>query len=185
MSKSPVILERLHVSKGSIVVKEGEPGKSAYLIQSGSVEVFTYNKNNNHTSRITLATFDAGQIFGELSLIFDEPRSASVLAKEDCNLIVITRHMLKQKLEESDPTVQAIVEMLTKRILTVNNALVAKQSNIQDLLDTSRIIYQNILTSLPRSEQRGFQNAVLPKLDDFLKAVRGFQGDIKDNIKDN
>jgi len=171
MGKDTVILERRFVPKGSLILKEGEDGNCAYLIQSGSVDIFTYNDGN----RIKLATFGVGEIFGELSLIFDEPRSASVVANEDCNLIVLTRQTLQLKLEKSDPTVKAIVQMLTKRILTVNNTLVNKQSDIDDLINTSRIIYQNILTSLPRSEQRDFQNAVLPKLDGFLDSLRDFQ----------
>ena len=171
MARDTVILERRYVPKGTLVLKEGEDGNCAYLVQSGSVTVFTYNDGN----RIDLAKFDVGQIFGELALIFDEPRSASVVADEDCNLIVITRQTLKQKLDNSDPTVKAIVEMLTKRILSVNNTLVNKQSDIDDLVNTSRIIYQNILTSMPRSKQREFQGAVLPKLDEFLDAIREFQ----------
>lgn len=177
MPKETVILERRYVPKGTLVVKEGDDANCAYLIQSGSVSVFTYNDGQ----RMELAEFDVGQIFGELALIFDEPRSASVIANEDCNLIVITRQTLKQKLDNSDPTVKAIVEMLTKRILSVNNALVAKQSSVDDLINTSRIIYQNVLTSLPRSQQREFQSAVLPKLDGFLDSIREFQANNDDS----
>lgn len=171
MPRETVILERRFVPKGTLVVKEGEEGNCAYLVQSGQVTVFAENAG----ARINLATIEVGEIFGELSLIFDEPRSASVIADEDCNLIVITRQTLEQKLQNSDPTVRAIVRLLTKRILTVNNTLVNKQSDIDDLINTSRIIYQNVLTSMPRSKQRDFQNAVLPKLDEFLDAVREFQ----------
>lgn len=171
MVKGTVILERRYVPEGTLIIKEGEDGSCAYLIQSGSATVFTYNKD----TRVNLASLEVGDIFGELSLIFDEPRSASVEAKEDCNLIVITRQTLEHKLDNSDPTVRAIVQMLTKRILSVNNTLVNKQSNVEELINTSRIIYQNILTSMPRSEQREFQNAVLPKLDAFLESLRKFQ----------
>jgi len=177
MAKDSVILERCFVPEGKLIVKEGEDGNCAYLIQSGTVSVFTHNDG----SRINLAKFGVGEIFGELSLIFDEPRSASVVADEDCNLIVLTRNTMEQKLNSSDPTVRAIVEMLTKRILSVNNTLVNKQSNVEDLIDTSRIIYQNILTSMPRSKQREFQNAVLPKLDGFLDSIRVFQANYKDD----
>jgi len=170
MAKDTVILERRFVPKGTLILKEGEDGNCAYLIQSGNVSVFTHNDG----VRIDLARFDVGEIFGELALIFDEPRSASVVANEDCTLIVLTRQTLKHKLDKSDPTVKAIVEMLTKRILTVNNALVSKQSNVDDLVNTSRIIYQNILVSKPRSEQRNFQNKVLPKLEAFLDSLRDF-----------
>lgn len=169
-AKEGVILERRYIPKGTLVVKEGEEGNCAYLIQSGSVSVFTYNDGQ----RIELAKCELGEIFGELALIFDEPRSASVVALEDCNLIIITRDTMQQKLERSDPTVKAITGMLTRRIITANNTLVSKQSDIDDLTNTSRIIYQNVLTSLPRSKQRSFQKAILPKLNDFLEAICEF-----------
>lgn len=173
MSKDSIILERRYIPKGSLVVKEGEEGNCAYLIQSGSVSVFTYNEGQ----RIELAKCGLGEIFGELALIFDEPRSASVIATDDCNLIIITRETMQQKLDKSDPTVKAITEMLTRRIITANNILVSKLSDIDDLTNTSRIIYQNILTSLPRSKQRSFQGSVLPKLNDFLEAICEFHED--------
>ncbi|MFK7839235.1 MAG: cyclic nucleotide-binding domain-containing protein [Bdellovibrionales bacterium] len=176
MAKETIILERCFVPKGQLIVEEGEDGSCAYLIQSGSVSVYT----NNSGQRVNLAKLSVGDIFGELALVFDEPRSASVVANEDCNLIVITRQTMQRKLDNSDPTVKAIVGMLTKRILTVNNTLVSKNSDMDDLIDTSRIIYQNVLTSMPRSEQRSFQKTVLPKLDAFLDSIREFQSDTSD-----
>lgn len=171
MARKPtVILERRFIPKGTLVMKEGDPGNSAYLIQSGSVEVFTENDDKV----ISLAKLELGQIFGEMALIFEERRTASVKAIEDCNLIVITRQSFQQKLDKTDPTIKAIVHMLTQRIISANNAMVNKKSSMDDLVETTNIIYQNILSSLPKSRQRTFQNSVLPKLDEFLDAIRAF-----------
>lgn len=176
MGSDSIILERRFVPEGTLVMRQGEPGNCAYLIQSGSVRVYTEHDGK----RVDLAKLDLGQIFGEMALIFDEPRTASVIATEDCNLIVLTRQTFKSKLEKSDPTIRAIVTMLTQRIISANNTVVNKKSGIQDLVETTRIIYQNTLVSLPRSQQRTFQNAVLPKLDDFFSAVRSFQERFKE-----
>lgn len=170
-SNSTVILERRFVPGDTLIVKEGDPGTSAYLIQSGSVEVFTENEGK----KIKLAKLELGQIFGEMALVFDEQRTASVRALEDCNLIVITRQSFQQKLNKTDPTIKAIVQMLTQRIISANNAMVNKKSSTDDLVDTAQIIYQNILSALPKNRQRTYQNAVLPKLDDFLNAIRSFE----------
>lgn len=171
MSKDTIILERRFVPEGTLIMRQGEDGNCAYLIQSGTVKVYTEHDGK----KIDLAKLGAGQIFGEMALIFNEKRSASVKAVDDCNLIILTRQTLKQKLERSDPTVRAIVTMLTQRVITANNEVINKKSDIQDLIDTTRIIYQNTLAGLPRSQQRTFQNGVLPKLDDFFNAIRSFQ----------
>ena len=170
VSGASVILERRFVPQDTLIMKEGDPGNSAYLIQSGSVEVYT----ENDEKKISLAKLDVGQIFGEMALVFDERRTASVRSLEDCNLIVITRQSFQQKLSKTDPTIKAIVQMLTQRIISANNTLVNKKSSTDDLVETTQIIYQNLLSSLPKNRQRTFQNGVLPKLDEFLNAIRSF-----------
>ena len=154
MTKESVILERRFVPEGTLILKEGDPGNCAYLIQSGNVSVFTESKGK----KIELAVLGLGQIFGEMALIFDDPRTASVKAIEDCNLIVLTRKTFKQKLDRSDPTIKAIVEMLTQRIVTANNAVMNKKTNVDDLMETSHIIYQNILSGLGEAEKTNFQD---------------------------
>ena len=171
MSRNSVILERRFVPEGTLIIKEGEDGNCAYLLQSGSVEVYTKNEDK----KVVLAKLDIGQIFGEMALIFDEKRTASVKALEDCNLAVITRQAFKQKLDKTDPTMKAIVQMLTQRIISANNTVINKKSSLEDLRETTQIIYQNVLSGLPKNRQRTFQNAVLPKLDDFLHAIRAFE----------
>ncbi len=176
MSNETIILERRFVPEGAQIVKQGDSGNCAYLIQSGSVLVFSEHKGK----QVELARLGLGEIFGELALIFDEPRTASVRALEDCNLILLTRDTLKQKMERSDPTIKAIMSMLTKRIVSTNNSLVNKKDNIEDMVETTRIIYQNVLSGLPKDKQRTFENTVLPKLDEFLEAVSSFKGRLEE-----
>lgn len=165
------VLERRFVAKGAVIIKEGETGNSAFLVQSGSVKVFVDYEGR----QIELARLGPGQIFGEMALVFDEKRSATVETVEDTNLIVITRQTLEEKLRKSDPTIRAIVPMLMKRIVQTNNALLSRHADVKTLLDVVRNIYDIILTSLPRTQQQSFQNGVLPKLNQFLEAVRAFE----------
>ncbi|MCC6598946.1 MAG: cyclic nucleotide-binding domain-containing protein [Alphaproteobacteria bacterium] len=169
--KPPAILERRFVPEGTVIVKQGSHGNTAYLVQSGAVQVFIEHEEKT----IGLAKLGVGEIFGEMALIFDEPRTASVKATEDCNLIVITRQAFRQKLDKSDATIRAIVQMFAKRITTSNNALINKKSDLSDLIETTQIIYQNVFAALPRNQQRTFQNAVHPKLEDFVNAIQSFQ----------
>lgn len=171
MNSSPEILERRFVKKGKTVIREGEPGNSAFLIQSGLVRVYMTHGDR----QIELANLGPGQIFGEMALVFDEKRTATVETLEDCNMIVITRSVLDDKLRKSDPTVRAIVPMLMKRIIMSNNAVLSRHADVKTLLDVVRNIYDIISGSLPKTQQATFQNAVLPKLDQFLSAVRTFE----------
>ncbi|MGZ9096761.1 MAG: Crp/Fnr family transcriptional regulator [Micavibrio sp.] len=165
------VLERRFVTKGATIIKEGETGNSAFLIQSGKVRVFVEHEEQH----IELAQLGPGQIFGEMALAFEEKRSATVEALEDTSLIVITRQTLEDKLRKSDPTIRALVPMLMKRIVQTNSAVLSRHSDVKTLLDVVKNIYDIILASLPRAQQQSFQNAVLPKLDQFLAAVKAFE----------
>lgn len=173
MSTSPenAILERRFVPKNSVVIEEGETGNSAFLIQSGMVRVYVESEGRH----IELAKLGPGQIFGEMALVFDEKRTATVETVEDSNLIVITRATLEEKLRKSDPTVRAIVPMLMKRIVQTNNALMSRHADVKTLLDVVRNIYEIVHSSLPRVQQQSFQNSVLPKMEQFLSAVHAFE----------
>lgn len=165
------ILERRFVPKGTKIIREGETGNSAFLVQAGLVRVYVQHEDRH----VELATLGPGQIFGEMALVFDEKRSATVETVEDSSLIVITRQTLEDKLRKTDPTIRAIVPMLMKRIIQTNNALLSRHADLKTMLDVVKNIYDIILVSLPRAQQQTFQNAVLPKLDQFLAAVKSFE----------
>ncbi len=184
--RDPIVLERRFVSKDSLIIEQGEQGNCAFLVQSGSILIFTNKENPDKTDKgaqIDLATINAGSIFGEMALLFDGPRTASAKALEDCNLIVLTRQVFENKMEKSDPTVRALLKMLTERIIHSNNTVINKKSDINDLTETTRIIYDNIMQGLPRAQQRMFDSAVLPKLEGFLTSVQDFKERFKDDQK--
>lgn len=166
-----VILERRFVPKGQILIKEGEYGQQGYLIQSGEVGVYL----GKDDMEVEIARLGTGQIVGEMAFISDGPRTATVKALADCNLIVISRQQFEEKLKESDATIRAIVHMLSQRIVESNNTVLNKKSDLQDLKDTARIIYENILAKLPQNQAWNFQNSVLPHLEDMIDAIEAFR----------
>src|SRR5258706_839688 len=77
---------------GEIIISAGEPGNSMYVVRTGKVELFIRDKNDE---RLSLAIIDAGDLFGELSLLDTEPRSASAMALEPTNVLIIDRNDLE------------------------------------------------------------------------------------------
>lgn len=173
--KDTVILERCFIPRGAIVIKEGEYGAQAFLIQSGEVRVFA----GEGETETELAKLAVGEIFGEMALIFDGPRTASVQATQDCNLIIITRQQFEDKLQATDPTINAVVNMLARRILDVNNTLIHKEDDLDGLKKTLRSAYQNIALSLDKTHVAKFQNTVLPKLDSLIETIDAFKDQVE------
>jgi CRP/FNR family cyclic AMP-dependent transcriptional regulator len=73
--------------KGSKIIQAGEEGHCLYLLLSGTAVVHAPPPDGN----VELAKLKVGDFFGEISLVDEGPRSADVLALEDCELLRVTR----------------------------------------------------------------------------------------------
>jgi hypothetical protein len=71
------------------VFKQGDEGETFYIILLGAFEVRVQGDDGQRTS--TVATLNAGESFGELALITDERRSATIVSKQPSELICIER----------------------------------------------------------------------------------------------
>lgn len=99
---APVHLKRVvdigaeeRFSRNSKIFEEGETGDKFYLILEGAVRVSRFVAGMGEEA---LAVLRPGAYFGEMSLIDDEARSATVLAHEACRLFVIKRRDLEDLL---------------------------------------------------------------------------------------
>ena len=72
--------------KDDIIIKEGDPGREMYIIKSGSVDVV----KSDGDREIILATLSRGDFFGEMAILENIYRTATVKAKETSRLIVLT-----------------------------------------------------------------------------------------------
>jgi diguanylate cyclase (GGDEF)-like protein len=79
-------LERLRVKKGSMVFKEGDTGKDMFIFLKGSLSAFV--SQSDGTER-WMFDIKQGDFFGEMSVIASEPRSATLTAKEDTDIMVL------------------------------------------------------------------------------------------------
>lgn len=81
------VSERVAYRAGEQIVVEGSPTDGMYVILSGSAEI----THGSGEQPVLLATLEEGDFFGELSLVDTEPRSATVTAKSDCELLMIAQ----------------------------------------------------------------------------------------------
>jgi len=74
--------------KGERVFYEGDLGQALYVVLKGQVEI----AKTTRTKRIVLADLSKGMFFGELALVYDTPRTASAIVKEDTMLVCLFKH---------------------------------------------------------------------------------------------
>ncbi|MDR2371114.1 MAG: GGDEF domain-containing protein [Treponema sp.] len=79
-------LERCRIKKGTTVFKEGDTGEDMYIFLAGSLSAFV--SQSDGTER-WLFDIRKGDFFGEMSVIAHEPRSATLTAKEDTDIMVL------------------------------------------------------------------------------------------------
>lgn len=149
---------------------KGQDGNCAYLIQSGRVKVFT----KTGSKEVVLANLGPGQIFGEMALILDQKRSASVMAVEDTTVIIISRIAFEKKLSGGDATIRAVTRMMMKRVADTTRSLLAEQSKFDKMVDQIYDAYQELYENLPRDETGRYDEKAAPEFKPFVDKMRAF-----------
>jgi CRP-like cAMP-binding protein len=99
-------LHRRRHPAGAIVVSEGDPGDSIFLLAKGSVRVLVIG---GHGRALEIRRLDAPDFFGEVAALSGLPRSATVVAVTQCELLEIDRWAL-ERLVEARPAAKSILE---------------------------------------------------------------------------
>ena len=87
-------------------MSEGDPGDSLFLIASGSVRILVVG---GHGRPLEIRRLDVGDFFGELAALSGRPRSATVVATTDCELLEVD-HWALERLVEARPAARPILE---------------------------------------------------------------------------
>ena len=110
--------ECLLASADAPIFNEGDIGEEAYLISRGSVSISQHNPHSGEA--FSLATLGTGAMFGELSLIDDQPRSATVVATRNTELIVLSKEVFWQKAHNDTDYLKILLSFLSQRIREVD-----------------------------------------------------------------
>jgi aquaporin Z len=105
------------VAAGETVMREGESGDEAYLVERGALRVTR--------GAVTLAQLGPGDWVGEMSLLLDEPRSATVVAATDAQLRRITRESFGRVLAGDPRRTQELLRQLARRVREASDRLAA------------------------------------------------------------
>jgi len=106
--------------KQSLIINEGDDTSSFHIVLSGTVRVFLSDENG---SEVVLGKGGAGSYFGELAILIDRPRSASVISLEKTRCGVITKAMFNKWLDENPFACRIIMEALAEKICDLTDNL--------------------------------------------------------------
>jgi len=102
-----------HYAAGSVIFTEGETGDRLYTIISGSVNI---SRSGGAVGSPDVATLGTGDVFGEIALVSDQPRTATVKSVDDVEVLEIRKEDFEDMLDASPALRLAVQEIIETRI---------------------------------------------------------------------
>lgn len=103
------------VVAGQVLFREGERGNFMYVLMSGTADIVVKDK--------VIETAVAGAIVGEMALIDDNPRSATVVAKSDCEFLPIERERFIFLVQQKPEFAMHVIRVMADRLRRTDSAL--------------------------------------------------------------
>ena len=107
------VVTRRSAPRSSIIMAAGDPTDSLYIVISGRLKVMMGDSDGKE---VILSILGPGEFFGEMGLIDDSPRSASVITIEPCELLAIAKRDFKKCLAENFDMAMGVMKGLVRRL---------------------------------------------------------------------
>jgi CRP/FNR family cyclic AMP-dependent transcriptional regulator len=107
------MVTRRSASRSTTIMAGGDATDSLYIVLSGRLKVMMSDSDGKE---VILSILGPGEFFGEMGLIDDEPRSASVVTIEPCELLSISKRDFKKCLSENAEMSMAVMRGLVRRL---------------------------------------------------------------------
>jgi CRP/FNR family cyclic AMP-dependent transcriptional regulator len=120
LSSIAAVAKTRHYAKDDVVFHADEAGDVFCLIRDGQVKVTMISPEGKE---IILSLLGPGDFFGEMSLLDDEPRSATIIATEPLELVTIWRTDFLQILQESFDITRKVLAEISRRLRTASNRI--------------------------------------------------------------
>ncbi|MFH1351265.1 MAG: cyclic nucleotide-binding domain-containing protein [Pseudomonadota bacterium] len=108
--------------EGDALVEQGDSGRGLYIIVSGKVKIV---KETVSGDQLEIAILGPGEFFGEMAVLDDAPRSASVYALEETRCLLLTAWDFKATMKTHPEIALEILPVVVKRFRETNDKLLA------------------------------------------------------------
>lgn len=102
----------VELGPGEVLFKQGDPGNTLYVVADGEVAVFSEG-----APRVQLSRLGEGDFFGEIALVTDQPRSATIEAVGEAELLAIDRDTVGDLIEQEPQLLRVLLRFLRDRLL--------------------------------------------------------------------
>ncbi|OAN44702.1 protein kinase [Paramagnetospirillum marisnigri] len=160
-------LEKLNVTTGTILFRQGEEGDAAYILEKGKIVIY----QQVESQRVELDSIKPGEIFGEMAVIDRSERMATAVAAMDSVITRIPEPLFARKLAATDKFVRALVSMFIKNIRSSHRIFVRRPRSFRDNVKLIRHFSFNIKRYANLMEDRVIAEEMLATLARLEKVV--------------
>ena len=127
--------------QNTMIFSESEPGSELFIIQKGSVKITKIINDNE----VLLALLKAGDMFGEMALLEDKPRTASAIAHENAVLLAVNKANFRRMVSTQPQMITRLTQILSERLWFIYKQLANTQ-----ISDPIGRIYDRLYIELER-----------------------------------
>lgn len=162
------LVQAMRLEAGEVLMEEGSVGTSAYLIQSGELEVVKQSNNRE----ILLTVRGTGDVIGEIALVADTPRTATVRARTPAELVVINREQLRELLHASPRVAASLLDIVLARWQATQSQLRHSEKMAQLGTLTAGIAHElnNPAAAVRRSSEQ-LESAIADSAETYMQLV--------------
>ena len=147
--------------KDTMIFSEAQSGSDMFIIQRGEVSI-TKVVNGNE---ITLAVLKKGDMFGEMALLENKPRSANAIAHSDCRLMVVNHENFNQMVSTQPQLISRLTTTLAERLWSMYRQL--DNANLRDpfhkMIDMLSLQLEKQRIDIDRMTSKAMQTEFTPK----------------------
>ena len=149
------IIKIKNFAKDTALIEEGVHGETLYLLISGTVKV---TKTSDNGTELVLAIRSSGDFFGEMSLLEDAPRSARIMAIEDCEAGLIPKKDFTQMMLQEPQVALNILRTVSARLRQTNDQIIEsfleREKNHQKQIERFQALFEFSKAIAADSEER-------------------------------
>jgi len=140
------VMREAGFARGMVLFHHGDPGDETYIVTGGSIELSVCDKMGQV---LVLTTASPGDIFGELSLLDEGPRTATATAREDSTVLVLERDDLKSFVRRRPDAALDIMAVMAKRMRATDQQLQQMAArNVNAEIETRATVIERVTDAI-------------------------------------
>jgi CRP/FNR family transcriptional regulator, cyclic AMP receptor protein len=140
-------IDLLRFAPGEAIFNFGDPGNALYIVRTGEVEIFV---RNHEGEKIVLETSQPGDIFGEVSMLDNGPRTAWVTAISDVELLRIDRVHFLDYVSQYPPAALNLLSVAARRLRKTDEVIRRTVTrNVNDVTDEQATVISRMADAVP------------------------------------